>query len=238
MQLRQAVASQDRGALLKLSQESDFTQPRASTQCLLGTSLGELGEIASANLVLRLAQERHPGDFWLNLELARHRRMEEPANLLEVVRFYSVAVGLRPKSGSSHTRLAFALAEVGRNPAAIAAAREAIRLDPNSAFARRKLGQVLLKLEQPDEAIVAFDEAIRLRPDFVEAYISLGNALAEVGQFDAAVAAQQQAARLNPQISAPHYNLGLLLKQRGDLQDGSRRSRCNPARTHRIECPQ
>src|SRR5438270_763889 len=69
-----------------------------STLVQLGDALGEAGAPAGAVDVLRRAQRRHPGDFWVNHELASWLLRAPPPRWDEAVRFFSAALALRPES--------------------------------------------------------------------------------------------------------------------------------------------
>src|SRR5262249_40475701 len=79
--------------------------------------LGQVLPREQALALLRRAQRQHPGDFWVNFDLAaalyrsvfpgageaRPARAEELPAVQEAVAFYRVAVGLRPGNASAHT---------------------------------------------------------------------------------------------------------------------------------------
>src|SRR5262249_43868114 len=161
-----------------------MAQPPRSL-ALLGWALARLsGDIGRAVPLLEDAQRRSPHDFWINFGLAltlqstpKHGPLKE-ANLMdtaetthehgpleEVIRFYTAAIAIRPRSYAAHSNLGNALNARGQLDAAIAEYREAIRLKPDYAIAHSNLGHVLFKKGQVEAAIVAHRESIRLEPD-------------------------------------------------------------------------
>src|SRR5205085_10838579 len=54
---------------------------------------------------LREVQRLNAGDFWLNFGLARFFESTEPPRLEEAVRYYAVALALRPDSAAIHSNL-------------------------------------------------------------------------------------------------------------------------------------
>src|SRR5262249_9587822 len=54
---------------------------------------------------LRRAQERRPDDFWSNHELALYLQSSRPPRWEEAVRYYSIAVSLRPRSPGARLNL-------------------------------------------------------------------------------------------------------------------------------------
>src|SRR5439155_27101151 len=84
-----------------------------------GAPLGELSPQVLASLgsllraggdavpLLRAAQRRHPGDFWVNLGLGNALRAAK--NWEEAAGYFRVAVALRPDNGLAHNNLGAAL---------------------------------------------------------------------------------------------------------------------------------
>jgi tetratricopeptide (TPR) repeat protein len=83
--------------------------------------------------LLRDAQERHPGDFWINYLVGLFLEPERPG---EAVGYLRVAVAVRPSSDQAYTLLAKALRDSGDAEGAIAAFEKAIELNPNHADVR------------------------------------------------------------------------------------------------------
>src|SRR5262249_21699000 len=111
--LRDALESGDAGALKDLAASEQVAELPASTLVLLGRALRESGARAQAVAVLREGRRRHPGDFWVNHDLAVNYYELGPAHLEEAVRYYTVAVALRPLSPGAHTNLGNALRDKG-----------------------------------------------------------------------------------------------------------------------------
>ena len=78
----------------------------------LAYALGHLGEQERATALLRHAQRAHPEDFWINHDLARSLLSAGQPD--EAVRFYSVAVAIRPRSHLALRGLRAALRAAGR----------------------------------------------------------------------------------------------------------------------------
>jgi serine/threonine-protein kinase len=83
--------------------------------------------------LLRKAQERHPGDFWINYLLGQFWSQERPQ---EAVGYFRVAVAIRPGSDQAYMLLGRALLDVGDSEGAIAAIRRSIALNPNYTVAK------------------------------------------------------------------------------------------------------
>jgi tetratricopeptide (TPR) repeat protein len=176
---------------------------------------------ASAERVVPLlgrAQQRHPGDFWINESLGQLLDELRPARLEESIRYHSVAVALQPKSPGAHLNLGNALGKKGRPEEAIAEYREAIRLKEDYAEAHANLGRTLEAKGQLDEAIAEYREAVRIKQDFPEAHFSLGNALIAMGQLEGAIAEYREALRFKKDFPEAHTNLGTALRAMGQLE--------------------
>src|SRR5207249_1042075 len=93
-----------------------LTQPPASI-LLLGEALFTAGAEKEAVELLRQGQRLHPGDFWMNHELAvqlaemKERRF---GNAAEAVGFLRVALAIRPHNPGVHNNLAGALHLAGQ----------------------------------------------------------------------------------------------------------------------------
>jgi tetratricopeptide (TPR) repeat protein len=196
--LRDALPKNDRKALRALADDEALRAQPASTLVLLGVGLGEAGDPAGAVAVLRQAQRRHPGDFWVNHELASWLLRLRPAHFDDAVRFYSAALALRPESPAVQSNLGTALRGAGKLDDAVAAFRRAIELKPDFAEAHTNLGSALVQQGKADEALAACRKAIALRPDFVPAHLNLGHVLRALGKSDEAVAAFRRAIELQP----------------------------------------
>jgi serine/threonine-protein kinase len=190
-----------------------------------GAKLGELSPQALAVLgvllgdgdkalpLLRAAQRRYPGDFWLNIHLGY--ALYSAKNWEEAVAYSRVAVALRPDSALAHNNLGGALNEQGRWREAEAAYREAIRLRPDFPLAHYGLGGALNEQGRYKEGEAACREAIRLKPDSPLAHSNLGAALGGQGRWQDAEAACREAIRQKPDSALAHSNLGGALAGQG-----------------------
>jgi tetratricopeptide (TPR) repeat protein len=221
--VRDALEREDRQALVDLARSEEVLHQPPLALSTLGSVLGFMGAIEPAEALLRQARQRHPGDFWVNNDLAAALTMARPARWDEAIRFYTAAVALRPQSPQAHVNLGIALGENGRLDEAVAEFQEALGLQNDDALAHNNLGHALEKQGRLDEAVAAYREAIRLRRDFPLAHNNLGAALARKGWLDEAIAEYQEAIRtanrLQEDLSDAHYNLGAALVAKGRLDE-------------------
>jgi tetratricopeptide (TPR) repeat protein len=165
------------------------------------------------------AQQRHPDDFWINEKLGERLCQAQPPRLAEAIRFYSVAVALRPQSPGVHNNLAYALRKHGRLDEAIVEYREALRLRPDLPEVHSNFGLALAENGRFEEAIAEFLEAIRLNKDDAVAHSGLGAVLREKGRLDEAIAECREAIRINKDDGVAHANLGSALQDKGQLDE-------------------
>jgi tetratricopeptide (TPR) repeat protein len=95
---------------------------------LAGTMLADQYKNEALSL-LREAQQRHPGDFWINYLLGMFWYKDHPQ---EAAGYFRVAVAVRPTSDGAWVMLGRALLDSGDADGAIAAFRQSVALNPNS----------------------------------------------------------------------------------------------------------
>jgi serine/threonine protein kinase len=192
---RRATAGGDGPALARLVREPDAGRQPPAFLALLAVDF-PLPDGPDKIELLRRVQQRYPGDFWSNHDLAsalyqrvnpagsyRVAAADELPLLEEALGFYRAALALRPGSPGVYLNLGLALAAKGDLAGAVAAFRRALELDP-------KLAQ---------------------------AHTNHGTALQAHGDLAGAVAAFRRAVDLDPKLAMAHYNLGNTLKAQGDL---------------------
>jgi serine/threonine-protein kinase len=107
-------------------------QPPVVLSTLAGFLLAD-GYRDDAVTLLRKAQERHPGDFWINYLLGVFWIKDRPH---EAVGYFRVAVAIRPTSDQAYMMLGRALLDSGDGEGAIAALRQSVALNPNYPVAK------------------------------------------------------------------------------------------------------
>ncbi len=186
---------------------------------LLGRALKDAGDPIGAEAVLHRAELRHPGDVWINYDLAR--ALEKLARRDEAITYYTAARAIRPETAHE---LAHLLEAKGEWDQGIAILEDLRRLRPGNGRHLGCLGRALLNQGRSDQAravLVAADtanrEAVRLRPGDASAHFSLGVALHIQGKLDQAKDEYAAAIRIQPNNAAYHDNLCELLGQQGKL---------------------
>lgn len=118
------------GALKVLSAAPEAADLPAPTAVLLGRALADSGEAEAAVALLRPAAVRHPGDVWVNSNLAWALERQGSTDLEEAVRYFTAARALRPETAHE---LAHLLERMGRGTEAEAVFRDLTDRRPENA---------------------------------------------------------------------------------------------------------
>ena len=223
--LRDALTVRDgagrKKALQALASSADFEGLGAISLDLLGMGLAGVDDLKTAEIVLRRSLRRHPGDVWVNFDLARVLQLLSRRD--EAIRFYQAARALRPETGFG---LAMALDAKGETDESIEILQDLSRLRPLIGYYPLTLGTRLIQQGRKKEAYLAFDravslsrESLRLRPDDTLAYFSLGTALLNLNKPDEAIAALREAIRLRPDDVLYRMAYGATLDYQGKYDD-------------------
>jgi serine/threonine-protein kinase len=125
---RKAFVENDADRLSSLAHSPAVSaQPPVVVSMLTGPMLGDKRK-NEALAVMREAQQRHPGNFWINYQLGCFWWEDYPQ---EAVGYFRAAVAIRPTSDSAYIMLGKALRGAGDADGAIAAFREAVTLSSN-----------------------------------------------------------------------------------------------------------
>ncbi len=136
-----------RDDLRRLADSIDVPAQHPATLIILARTLRQVQHLDAALRILRDAQNLHPGDFWLNLELGIE--LQDQHDYEGAVRFYTAAVASHPSSAGAHGNLGSALVRHSKLDEAIAAYSKAIELEPEI---RRRLHQPRHPPGRPEEA--------------------------------------------------------------------------------------
>jgi tetratricopeptide (TPR) repeat protein len=214
---RAAVYKGDGAALAVLARQVPDLSAADLTN--LARDLGRLKEWWAAEQLLRQAQRRFPGDFWVSEELGIVLLKQEPPQAAEAVRYLQAALALRSQSVGALVNLCAALKDQGRLAEAIAGFHQAIERDSRYAPAHLNLGLALQLQGKTAEAIAAFRQAIALEPEIAQSHVALGTILGEDGRPAEAIPIFRHAITLEPGYAPGHLNLGMALKSLGKLPE-------------------
>jgi serine/threonine protein kinase/Flp pilus assembly protein TadD len=209
----------------KLVASASLAELPPATLAVFWRALRDTGATELLEKVLRQQQQRYPGGFWANQDLAGFLLERKPPRLDEGIGFLRAALAIRPQSPSAHVELGIALSQKGQRDEAIVCYRQAIRLNKDFALAHYLLGNALKIQGDVDGAIASYREAIRLKPDYVVVHNNLGAALDDKGLWDEAIASYTETIRLKSDYAHPHNNLGRDLYNKGKRDEAIREYR-------------
>jgi tetratricopeptide (TPR) repeat protein len=207
---RQAVLHRDRQKLEQLADSVAIEQESPRTLWLLGLTLQEVGALDKAMSLLKRAQAQYPTDLWLN-EILGHFSWNacSPRHTEDALRFYSIALALRPERMRTHRMLVDILGQKGALPEVLAEHSRFIALNPRNAWAWYHRGMTYGQwFQQYDKAIADFTEAIKLDPRDAWAWQARGQAYYYFKQYDKAIADYTEAIKLDPKMASAWDNRG------------------------------
>jgi tetratricopeptide (TPR) repeat protein len=205
--------------LRQLAESIDFRAQHPITLVGLAETLNRAKQSEAAMRLLRNARAVHPGDFWLNFNLAHALAQDYDDD--GAVRFYTAAEAIRPKAVAAINNLGNALRDQMKLKEAVDCYRRAIEIDPKFAFGYQNLGITLSKQGKWDEAIAACRKAIDLDQRDASAYMNLGIVLKDQKKLTDAIAAHRRAVELEPAFALAYSHLGAALRDQGQLDDAT-----------------
>jgi serine/threonine-protein kinase len=155
-------------------------QPPALLSGLGGALLVD-GQAEEARMLLRAAQQRYPGDFWINYLLGHALEQESPQ---EAVGYLRAAVALRPSSDQATARLSDVLRYLGESDAALATLQRAVALNP-SRTGIAALIKVLAPKGRLEEARVIWEKLLESNPQDHDSWYGYGQLCLMLGKEDA-----------------------------------------------------
>ena len=195
---RDSAHGKDRRVLEQLADRPEAAGLAPTSAVLLGRALQSVGSVRKSLAVLAAAQERHPTDFWLNVEVGTVLLWKmKPPRGPQAAGYFRAALALRPDNAGVCCNLAGALQQSPDSiDQAIAAYRRAVELRPDYRRAWEPLGGLYQKKGAWAEAIAAFREAVHLSPEEAGPHNNLGAVLHRGGRPDEAVTELREAVRL------------------------------------------
>lgn len=115
----------------------------------------------------------------------------------------------------AHSLIGQVDANAGRNDAAVAHYREALRIWPELPEVHNGLGEVLDRMGRTEEALGNFEEEVRIQPRFAPAHYNLGVVRYRIGKVGEAAASFREALAIRPDHPEAHNNLGVCLSDLG-----------------------
>jgi eukaryotic-like serine/threonine-protein kinase len=162
-QIRDALLRKDWLALESLVKSPDLDRQPAATLSFLSAAFRENGKFLDEEFVLRQAQWKYPGDYWINIRLGTNLIYgDRPNDIRDGIGYMRAAVALRPQNAHPVMILGLGYKNLGQNEQAIACFRKAIELHPNYWASYNNLGNALGLQGLHDKAVAALEQAIKL----------------------------------------------------------------------------
>lgn len=177
---REARAKNDTAKLEELSRAHEATfEPPALLSGLGGALLAD-GEPETARALLRAAQQRYPGDFWINYLLGHSLESAWPQ---EAVGYFRAAVAVRPGSDQANARLNGVLLYMNQSGADVLAWKHAVESNP-SYTSIRALVKVLAPRGRLEEARVVWETILKRNPPDPDLYYGYAQLCLVLGKQD------------------------------------------------------
>jgi serine/threonine protein kinase/Flp pilus assembly protein TadD len=174
---------QRRDSLLELAREMERKQVSAHTWLQLGKAVRVYTPDFGLSF-FKSAQRRHPADFWINFELARHLVRRKQWD--ESIRYYTAAAAIRPNSAVVHQQLADALYKKGAHEEALAVIRRSydlfLQADPGNPVVFERYAEWYAERDFFPRAVREFQKAVEARPGDAKLWFRL--AAAQLGARD------------------------------------------------------
>jgi serine/threonine-protein kinase len=163
---REALLENDAKKLAELAKAPGASvQPAGVVSGLAAAMIGTMYKY-EAQEFMRKAQQRHPGDFWINYLLGCFWWEEYPQ---EAVGYLRAAVAIRPASDGAYLMLGQALRGAGDSEGAIAAFRQSVAHKPGYEVAK-ELVWCLAPRGELEEARAAWEKFLECDPPDHEAW--------------------------------------------------------------------
>jgi tetratricopeptide (TPR) repeat protein/serine/threonine protein kinase len=213
----QETSSELRTKLQALAESIEVPRQPPVTLRMLSLLLGRAGLTELSQTLFQQAQQQYPDDFWINFDLARS--LAESNDLEGAVRFFSVAVALRPTATVALNHLGATLNKQHKTHDAEACFRRAVLIEPAYVHAWANLGVVLLDQRQLDEAAVSCRHATEADPTYARVWSILADVLIRQKKLDDAEVCCRRAIELDADAASSHLSLGNLYYYRWRLDE-------------------
>ncbi len=221
--IRRADSREKFQQILSGTGEGELDRQPLPSLLLAARALSGQRTLARSIELLRRARERHPGDFWANLELSAALVRTEQDNA-EALAFATAATSLRPDSAAAAVRRGMAMEALGQIAASEAEFRRAIAIEPGYARAYGRLANLLnFNTTRYAEAIDLYYKAESLDAAFVQPFrLLLGDALLRMRRAREAVPVLERATAAAPDDFILSFYLAWAYARDRRLEDARR----------------
>ncbi len=216
--IRAALAADDVAALRALGAETNARTAPAATSSLLGRALLRKGDHAEAIRLRIQAQQAHPQDFLVAMDLAQAFEASPGDGASHAARHYEAASVLRPRSIEARHKLGTVLDHsLGEHDEAVRIFEAALELRPGDAHLRWHLARALDAGGRSEQAVPILIELVERDPGDTLALSTLGRAQTESGRPAEAIDYLRRAVEITPRDARLLATLGRAQLALGDL---------------------
>lgn len=215
--LRQTHLTPNDDTLFQLAASVDYHAQPPYSLLLLGEELCRRKHLEEGIEVLKVAQQWHPGDIWLNYSLYMWLGTTRPPRHEERHQYAAAAAAICPDNPHVQLIVGHALWAAGRTAEAAQCYRTLVERFPADVNAYAYLAERLVELGDIEAALKTGLAGQWVNPKSPLIFLALGNVYYAQGDSKAAVDANRKAVELKPDFVEAHSNLGRSLATLGDL---------------------
>jgi len=220
---RAAVISNNLAALKRLATSDEAATQTPTVLAWLGQALRKAKATAESEEMLRRAQVKYPGEFWINYELGL--TLARRSLRTQATGYVMAALALRPSSTFARWQLALLQRETGDPEEAIDNFHRLETMLPKQFWVPYTLAMLLLEQGDVQDSETACRHAIRIRPENDWGPNGLGLVLRAQGRLAEAIDAHRTAIRLRAGCEGAHTFLADGLRAQGKLSEAAQEYR-------------
>ncbi len=212
--LRAAVHTFDLTALLSIYSDPQTGQQSSEVLATLGEALRNQGGVDQSIELLRSAQLKDPGDFWVNIELSRS--LSSAGQTEQAIGYARAAIALKPNSAGALWDLAMLLKQQGAIDESLQVLGAMTTVVPDDFYVRMQSARMLIDLGRFEESMTQSREAIRINTTNHGGHDALAAAYHRQGQLEQAISNYREAIRVEPTATASYVALVTTLRDNHD----------------------
>ncbi len=217
--LRDALIRKDDPLIARLLASSELASQPPLYLCRLSAVLRSVHREVQAEEVLQFGLNRHPGDFWLNVEMGGLLLNRKPSGSASAREYFKAAVAIRPLCPRANYLLGVSAERFGHFSEATAAFRRAIECDAQFVDAHLRLSALLRAKDDFDGAIHHGRRAMQLVPNSPAPACLLAAAYTARHDIVTAIAYYRKALSIDERALPALLGLGELLREDGRIDE-------------------
>lgn len=213
-EFRKAIGQEDQSTIRQLATNEAASDQSPEIIAWLGATLRDQGELATAIPILRLAQQKHPDDFWLNHELAECLLADNQPE--DALGFARAALAVRPDSQGAKWSLVASLDQAGDIEQSKQLFTELLASNEWSLSDLQIYATKLYQRGWSEQSLIANELALEIAPNDHRTMMTQISVLSSLKRHEESVELAKKAVRLHPEQWNSHFQLGHVLTRIGD----------------------